>query len=116
MTTDFDAPLSVDRRRLAGATVISAEGEVDHATVVRLRRSVYRVAPGSGPLVLDLSGVTFFGSAGVACLVDVRGRTRSSRIDLRLTCSPVVARVLDLTGIRDQVVIFDSVSDALRTP
>lgn len=116
MPTDFDAALSVDRLRLAGATVISAEGEVDHVTVARLRRSVDRVAPGSGPLVLDLSGVTFFGSAGVACLLDVRRRARSSRIDLRLTCSPVVARMLDLTGVAGEVVVFDSVSAALSAP
>ena len=112
MPTDF----SVDRRRLAGATVISAEGEVDDATVVRLRRGVYRVAPGSGPLVLDLGGVTFFGSAGVSCLVDLRHRTRSGRIDLRLVCSPVVARMLELTGLREQVVVFESVAAALATP
>jgi anti-anti-sigma factor len=114
--TDFDAALRVDRQRLAGATVISAEGEVDQTTVRALRRSLDRVAPGSGPLILDLSGVTFFGSAGVACLVDVRRRTRTSRIDLRLTCSPVVARMLDVTGVGDQVVVFDSVDAALAEP
>ncbi|MFJ9523396.1 STAS domain-containing protein [Kitasatospora sp. NPDC101801] len=56
----------------AGATVVRVTGELDLHTAARMRRSTDRLplAPG-GVLVLDLSGLTFCDSVGVAELLHV---------------------------------------------
>jgi anti-sigma B factor antagonist len=109
----FEGVLAVERRRLAGATVVTASGGIDLATVRRLRWSLDSVAPGSGPLILDLSGVTFFGSVAVSLLIETVRRARACRIDLRLTCSEHVLRVLEMIGVRDDLAIHDSLIAAL---
>jgi anti-sigma B factor antagonist len=111
--TDVHSVLTVERWRLAGANVVVANGDLDLGTVRRLRWSVDSVAPGSGPLILDLTGVHFFGSVGVAALVETARRTRVFRIDFRLVCSDAVTRVLDQVGVRDEFAVFESQSDAL---
>lgn len=113
MPTYVHGVLTVERWRLAGANVVVASGCLDLGTVRRLRWSVDSVAPGSGPLILDLSGVDFFGSVGVAALVETARRARAFRIDFRLVCSAAVDRVLDQVGIRDEFAVFASQSDAL---
>lgn len=116
MSTDVHSALTVERWRLAGANVVVANGDLDLGTVRRLRWSVDSVAPGSGPLILDLSGIDFVGSVGVAALREVARRTLAFRIDFRLVCSDAVARVLDQVGVLDEFVVFESQSEALADP
>jgi anti-anti-sigma factor len=111
--TYFEGVLAVERRRLAGATVVTASGEVDLATVRRLRWSLDSVAPGWGPLILDLSEVTFFGSVGVSLLLETAQRARACRMDLRLVGADHVLRVLEMIGVRDEFAVHDSLSAAL---
>ncbi|WNV89120.1 STAS domain-containing protein [Umezawaea sp. Da 62-37] len=113
MPTDIQGSLVVQRWRLAGATVISVSGEIDIATVRKLRWSLDSVASGSGPLILDLSSVSFFGSVGVNCLLETANRARAFRIDLRLIRSPQVSRVLELIGAHEDFAEFESLSSAL---
>jgi anti-sigma B factor antagonist len=105
--------LTVERWRLAGANVVAARGGLDPGSVRKLRWNVDSVAPGSGPLILDLSGVDFFGSVGVAALLETERRARAFRIDFRLVCSTAVARVLDQVGVLGQFAVFDSRATAL---
>ncbi|MCS7481206.1 STAS domain-containing protein [Umezawaea endophytica] len=113
MPTDVRGVLTVERWRLAGATVVAARGDLDLGSVRRLRWSVDSVAPGSGPLVLDLSGVACFGSVGVAALLETARRARAFRIDFRLVCPDPVASVLDEVGVLDEFTVFDSRAAAL---
>lgn len=43
---------------------------------------------------LDLSGVGFFGAAGIEALLDAHALVRSQGKTLRLTCLPMVVRIL----------------------
>ncbi|MFD9739065.1 STAS domain-containing protein [Umezawaea sp. NPDC059074] len=113
MPTEVHGVLTVERLRLAGANVVVASGDLDLGTVRRLRWSLDSVAPGSGPLVLDLSGVSFFGSVGVAALLETARRARAFRIDFRLTCSDAVTRVLEQAGVQEEFTLFESRSHAL---
>ncbi len=113
MPADVRSALTVERWRLAGANVVAASGDLDRGTVRRLRWSLDSVAPGSGPLVLDLSGVGFLGSVGVATLLEATRRARAFRIDVRLICSDAVSRVLDQVGAREEFAVFESRSHAL---
>lgn len=48
-----------------GVRLLRAHGELDVLATEELTRDAARLAGGTGPLVLDLSLVTFFDSAGV---------------------------------------------------
>lgn len=62
-------PISVRSRELDAVTVlVTAVGEVDAATAAGLFGNVERQLCGYRQLVLDLSGLEFFGTAGYAVL------------------------------------------------
>jgi stage II sporulation protein AA (anti-sigma F factor antagonist) len=79
-------------------------GELDIATVSELDRVIGELASdGKGRLLLDLDGVKFLDSAGLAALV--RAKRSAERDGGRLTVrysSPQVRRLFELTGMLDQ--------------
>jgi anti-sigma B factor antagonist len=99
------AGLQVDVEMLGAAVVIRAAGELDLAGAPRLRRAAERSARDARdlPVVLDLSQVSFIDSTGVRALLDIR-ELAGGRPVVLLTPSPTVARVLDLTQLRDRFV------------
>jgi anti-sigma B factor antagonist len=80
---------------------IAAAGEIDLSTAHLLVDLVATLARTPVPLVaVDLSAVTFFGAQGISALV--RARLLVAERGGRLTLSdpsPVVRRVLDVTGL-----------------
>jgi anti-sigma B factor antagonist len=96
------------------ATVVHVVGEIDTLTAPVLRAQLDEHIPAMPLLVLDLSDVTFLGSAGLAVLVagkdaaDARGHT------LRLVCgSRIVTRALEATGLLTLFDTADGVPEAL---
>lgn len=96
------------------ATVVHVVGEIDTLTAPVLRAQLDEHIPVVSLLVLDLSEVTFLGSAGLAVLVagkdgaDARGHT------LRLVCgSRIVTRALEATGLLTLFDVADGVPQAL---
>lgn len=96
------------------ATVVHVVGEIDTLTAPVLRAQLDEHIPAVPLLVLDLSDVTFLGSAGLAVLVagkdaaDARGHT------LRLVCgSRIVTRALEATGLLTLFDTADGVPEAL---
>ena len=79
-------------------TVLFLRGEIDHSTTRLLMRTVSRAAV-CDDVVLDMAEVTFFGAAGVSCLVRMRNwfgdRVRRGR------SSFVVCRTLEVCGVPD---------------
>jgi anti-anti-sigma factor len=51
-------------------------------------------------LALNLTGVTFFDSTGVRCLVECQQRCENVGVRLDIVASPIVERVLHLVGLR----------------
>jgi anti-sigma B factor antagonist len=94
---------------MSDPVIVALDGDIDLAVrdevEERLADGVARAAKGCGDLYVDLGGVTFIDSTGLACIVraaaslDVHGR----RVRL---CSvpPIVLRLLELTGMSDLVV------------
>ena len=65
--------------------------------------------------VLDLSGVSFLGSSGLAVLVEARDQAQRSSGELRLVCSSrIVLRALEATGLRELFDISPDLATALR--
>ena len=104
--TDPDDLLWVQRTVDNHSVVVQASGELDMLTAPRLSSQLDRaeaiVVP-PAPVVLDLSGLTFLGSAGLSVLV--AHHERCAALGSKLQIRPggrVVTRPLELTGL-DQV-------------
>jgi anti-sigma B factor antagonist len=63
--------LAITTAPVGRASLITVSGEVDMHTAPQLRAEIGEVlAERAGPVVLDLTAVTFVGSAGIAILVE----------------------------------------------
>lgn len=85
------------------ARAVAVRGEVDMGTAPALTAKVTEELSHSGrTVVLDLSGVTFFGVSGLASLLEADSVARRTGKTLVLTaCSPAVLRMLTLTRTRN---------------
>lgn len=90
-----------------GVALVAASGEIDLSTSPQLEQFLLdaippqRVPPPG--LVLDLSGVEFFGAAGIAVLLRLQDTLELLGGRLRLcNVAPIVNRVLAVTDLRDQ--------------
>ncbi|WNV85241.1 STAS domain-containing protein [Umezawaea sp. Da 62-37] len=106
ITSGADLLLSVDHTPTA--TIVTVSGELDATAAQDLEDHLDHVDTDRGVMVLDLTGVTFCDSVGLASLLDVNRRG----IDLRVVGSRQVARTVTLAGMDSEVPLFGSVSDA----
>ncbi len=97
------------------AALVALTGELDAHTAVGLRSLLAeQLLAGPGNLVLDLSGLTFLDSAGVASLIAADKGTRRAGMRLVLAAPhPKVRKVLGITGIDAVLDTVDSVEQAL---
>jgi anti-anti-sigma factor len=105
-----EGDFSVRVRQVAGATVVTVVGEVDLDTAPELEFRIIGVADGQAPLVIDLSAVTFFASAGLACLLLAHGQGNQPH----LVPSPAVSKVLSISDLDDFLPRSESLQDALE--
>lgn len=96
------------------ATVVHVVGEIDTLTAPLLRSQLDEQIAIVPLLVLDLSDVTFLGSAGLAVLVAAKDDADRREHRLRLVCgSRIVTRALQATGLLTLFDIADGVPEAL---
>lgn len=90
--------------------VVRPVGDIDTATVDQLRGAITaELTDGVRHLVLDLAGVDFLGSAGLALLVQQREAAIDRDGALRIASAPRAAsRPLQLTGLAE---LFESYPD-----
>ncbi len=93
-----------------GAVTVTVVGEVDTFTAPVLRSSLdTQLEQQPRELVIDLSGVQFLGSAGLAVLVETQKSARARDVELRLVATTrAVTRPLEVTGLIDLFTIVDS--------
>ena len=98
-----------------GLTIARLEGDLDIATTPELRRHLLSVlGPGVRLLVIDLSGVSFCGVAGLAVLIGAQRRARGQGITVRLAAPrPQMAKLLRITGLDRSFTICATLDDAL---
>jgi anti-sigma B factor antagonist len=97
-----------------GARVLHVVGEVDTLTAPVLRTRLDEHLAEVELLVLDLTDVTFLGSAGLAVLV--AGKDEADRVGHRLRLVPgsrIVVRALEATGLLTLFDLADTAADAL---
>ena len=96
------------------ATVVHVVGEIDTLTAPVLRAQLDEHLPTVPVLVIDLSDVTFLGSAGLAALVGAKDASDAFRHTLWLVCgSRIVVRALEATGLLTLFNVADDVPQAL---
>ncbi|MFC5996391.1 STAS domain-containing protein [Pseudonocardia hispaniensis] len=99
------------------ALVVHVLGEIDTLTAPVLREKLDEHLPTTPLVVLDLSAVTFLGSAGLAVLVSARDTAEQHGHRLRLVCgSRIATRALEATGLLTLFDVADGVSEALGAP
>ena len=106
----FDDVITLSTSSDADGTVtVTVVGEVDTFTAPVLRASLdTQLELQPEELVIDLCGVQFLGSAGLAVLVETQKSARSREVGLKLVASTrAVTRPLEVTGLIDLFTIVD---------
>lgn len=103
-------PLSVRSERFGEAVVVALEGDVDLATVGRLRDVLVQTALDrpAGDVIVDLDGVLSLDDAGLGILLGRAGATRAGGGQLTVVCSrPELRDRLAVTGFDRAVPVVD---------
>jgi anti-sigma B factor antagonist/stage II sporulation protein AA (anti-sigma F factor antagonist) len=83
-----------------GVTVLEVSGEVDLETADQLRDAgINALSPYAGTLRIDLAGVTFIDSTGLAALVQIRNHAGAAHHVVIQNARPNVQRILEITGL-----------------
>ncbi|MEJ2858113.1 MULTISPECIES: STAS domain-containing protein [unclassified Saccharothrix] len=108
------AATSEPGRSGAGVTVVAATGEIDMLTAPDLRADVLGRIGETDTLVLDMSGVSFLGSAGLAVLVEASQHAKRRGTAFRVVAvERAVTRPLAATGLGDVFSVYGSVEEAV---
>ncbi|MFD1147001.1 STAS domain-containing protein [Saccharothrix hoggarensis] len=108
------AHIQVETVRRHGVTVIRVEGEIDMLTCDEVRGEVIEgLTEPTEVLVLDLTGVTFFGSVGLSMLIEARHRAELRDIRFAVAADQrAVLGPMTETGIDGLVVLRADVTEA----
>jgi anti-sigma B factor antagonist len=110
--------LTVDVTFVGAAVVVRVQGDVDMMTKDRLDERLRAVEAAVEPpaaVVLDLSGVRFLASMGLALLIDHHERCERRGTPLRVVVTNnQVRRPIELTGLNQVLAIVESVDAALN--
>ena len=93
-----------------GSAKLVISGELDLATSPELESELERLAARETPTLLDLSGVSFIDSTGLAVLLRASDESRRNGWSLVLAGSlqRPVARLFDLTGVWGRLPLPDA--------
>jgi len=95
-------------------TVVSVSGEIDMVSAPALRGYVTANLVDGGTLVLDLTGVSFLGSAGLAVLVEAAQQSRARTIEFSVVAADrAVSRPIVATGLGEVFAVHPSLEAAL---
>jgi anti-sigma B factor antagonist len=107
-----EAQLSTSVTAHGPGQVLSVAGDLDMSTAQQLLLAVEDAVGGEPALlVVDLSGVQFMDSVGLAALVNAQRAGKPTR--MRFVASAPVQRTLDLVGLNELLDTYPSVAEAL---
>jgi len=111
-----DLAVSVDSPQ-AGVVVLRVSGDIDMLTAPVLIdhvRTQLKVRGATRSLVIDLTGVTFLGSAGLAVLAEAHHTATDAEVTVRVVApSRTVLRPLQVTGLDQLLTIVGDVNAAV---
>ena len=97
--------------------IVAVEGEIDVETSPQLReRFDELLAQGEHNFVIDLGGVDFIDSSGLAAFVRLFKRVRVGEGDVKLCCiRPEILKIFELTRLNRVFDIFDTRAEAVES-
>ncbi len=110
--------LSADHEVVDDAVVVRAEGDVDSnsvATLVDCLKAGLGLASAhrSRLLIVDLSAVTYFGSAGLNAVLECQAKGAADGTAVRLIAStPEVVRPIEVTNLVEVLRPYSTLADA----
>lgn len=103
-----------DVREEGGAVVVAFAGEIDLEHSPKAREVLLECVGRACPVLVDLSGVDYIDSSGVASLVEALQQAKGRGGSLALVAvSPSALRVLELARLDKVFTIHDSVAEGL---
>lgn len=91
----------------ANACVVTVAGELDLSTIPVLEKDLLREAGSDGDVIVDLTGVSFIDSSGIALLIEAfRAGGDSTRLFTVVAAESQVDRVFRLAGIDRVLPLF----------
>lgn len=112
-TSDCHTAHFTTRRLESDTAIVTAHGEIDAANSQEFVTYALRNAAQLERLVVDLSDVEFFGTAGFSALHTLNVRTAGENIDWALVPSASVSRLLRICDPDAALPIRDSIESAL---
>lgn len=112
----MEQEFGISGQRRDGVSVIAPYGEIDVATAPGLRDHLDKVIRReSGPVVVDLTSVTFIDSTGLGVLIGAQKRCDEAEREMRVVVSePRIRKVFEITGLTDYFAMHDSLEPALE--
>jgi anti-sigma B factor antagonist len=107
--------ISVDlsTRGCDGQVTVAMRGVLDVADAVSVAAALTAVAARQRDIIIDLAGLEFIDSSGVAALVRGRRQARHAGGELLVAAQQQVLRVLTLTRLIDVFPVHASVAEAV---
>ena len=107
--------ISVNREEVGEALVLSVDGSVDIASSPELRGALRVAVEAKHPrVVVDMGGVGFVDSSGLATLIEALQGTKKNGGDLRLCClSKSVMGVFQLANLDNIFAISETREEAI---
>lgn len=100
--------------RVGAAQVLAVTGEVDMITAPTLEQRIIEVCAEAPPvMVIDLAGVRFLSSMGIAALIFAHMRAPEGTAVRIVADGPATAGVLKLMGVDRAIALFATRADAL---
>jgi anti-anti-sigma factor len=106
-------PLTIAHEHRGRHAVVTVDGDLDLATAPELTSlGLALVEAGTAGVVVDARRLAFCDSSGLSALVQIANRLDGGRLAIAAP-TPIVRRVLEMSGLVDAFVVTDSVPDAL---
>ena len=101
-------------REERGTVIVEFRGEIDLEQSPKARSILLECVGRGGPVLVDLSAVTYMDSSGVASLVEALQKARAAVQSFALAApSPAVARVLELARLDKVFAIHTNVGEGI---
>jgi anti-sigma B factor antagonist len=106
--------VALSTRECDGHVIVALRGELDMADAVSVAAALAAAAAREPEIIVDLAGLEFIDSSGVAALARGRKQARHAGGDLRLAAAQQqVLRVLTLTRLIEAFPVHASVDEAV---
>jgi len=100
--------VNVDVAPCGEGVLVRVVGVVDALSLTEVSRELTDAQRGSGPVYVDLGGVTFMDSRGLGSLLAANERSREGAAPIRIfRPSEAVRRLLDVSGVGPVLVEVD---------